>query len=156
TLEGYINDLSVTGLTSNPTIFDKAISAGDAYDEQIAELAEAGKEVEESFFEIAITDLRRATDLFADVHATTDKVDGWVSLEVSPLLPYDTAATTQQAASLHGQAERENLFIKIPGTKEGQPAIEESIFAGIPINVTLLFDTEQYLGAAEAYMRGIE
>ena len=156
TLARYIDELSVTGLTSNPTIFDKAISKGDAYDEQIAELAPAGGSHEEIFFELAIADLRRATDLFAAVHERTDRVDGWCSLEVSPKLADDTAATIAQAAKLHGQAERENLFIKIPGTEAGRGAIEESIFAGIPINVTLLFSREDCIGAAEAYMRGIE
>jgi transaldolase len=156
TLEGYIDELSVTGLTSNPTIFDKAISGGDAYDEQIAELREKGLEPEEIFFELAIADLRRAADLFQPVHAQTDGVDGFVSLEVSPLLAYDTEATIRQANELHGRAERDNLFIKIPGTTEGLPAIEEAIFAGVPINVTLLFSTDQYLAAAEAYMKGIE
>jgi transaldolase len=164
TLAGYIDQLSVTGLTSNPTIFDKAISGGEAYDEQIAEVsaaAEAGEGVganteERVFFELAIADLRDATDLFAPVHERTDGVDGWASLEVSPLLADDTAATIEQAAQLHAKAERDNLFIKIPGTPAGQKAIEESIFAGVPINVTLLFDDKQYLGAADAYMRGIE
>lgn len=155
-LAGYIEELSVTGLTSNPTIFDKAISKGDAYDEQIAELAPRGDSTEEIFFELAIADLRRATDLFAAVHERTDGVDGWCSLEVSPKLADDTAATIEQAAKLHGQAERDNLFIKIPGTEAGLPAIEESIFVGIPINVTLLFSREQYLAAADAYMRGVE
>jgi transaldolase len=155
TLERYIAELSITGLTSNPTIFDKAIGGSNAYDEQISECGERGIEPEEIFFELAITDLRRVTDLFADVHAATDGVDGWASLEVSPLLAYETEKTTEQAARLHGTAERENLFIKIPGTEAGRPAIEESIFAGIPINVTLLFSREQYLAAAEAYMRGI-
>jgi transaldolase len=164
TLKGYIDELSVTGLTSNPTIFDKAISGGDAYDEQIAELSGSadssegtGANAEERiFFELAIADLRDATDLFAPVHARTDGVDGFASLEVSPLIADDAGATIEQAAALHARAERENLFIKIPGTEAGRKAIEESIFAGIPINVTLLFDAKQYLGAAEAYMRGIE
>ncbi|HWO16940.1 MAG TPA: transaldolase [Solirubrobacterales bacterium] len=156
TLARYIDELSVTGLTSNPTIFDKAISRGDAYDEQIAADGPAAGSPEELFFELAIADLRGATDLFAPVHARTDGVDGFVSLEVSPLLADDTAATIDQAAQLHAKAERNNLFIKIPGTEAGRPAIEDSIFAGIPINVTLLFSTEQYLGAAEAYMRGVE
>jgi transaldolase len=156
TLARYIDELSVTGLTSNPTIFDKAISGGDAYDEQIAELASGGGSTEEIFFELAIADLRRATDLFAGVHERTDHVDGWCSLEVSPKLADDTEATIEQAAKLHGQAERDNLFIKIPGTEAGRKAIEESIFAGIPVNVTLLFSREQYLAAAEAYMRGVE
>jgi len=156
TLSRYIEELSVTGLTSNPTIFDKAISGGEAYDKQIAELATGGASTEEIFFELAIADLRRATDLFAQAHERTDGVDGFCSLEVSPQLADDTAATIEQAAKLHGQAERENLFIKIPGTEAGLPAIEESIFAGIPINVTLLFSTDQYVAAADAYMRGIE
>ncbi len=156
TLAGYIDELSVTGLTSNPTIFDKAISGGDAYDEQIAEASAGAASTEELFFELAIADLRDATDLFAPIHERTDGVDGWASLEVSPLIADDTATTIQQAAKLHGQAERENLYIKIPGTEAGVPAIEESIFAGIPINVTLLFDDEQYVASAEAYMRGIE
>ena len=163
-LEGYIRDLSVTGLTSNPSIFDKAISGGDAYNEQIAELAPraaAGEGVgvndqERIFFELALADLRDATDLFADVHRRTAGVDGFCSLEVSPLIADDAAATIEEAKALYAKAERDNLFIKIPGTEAGQEAIEESIFAGIPINVTLLFDDRQYLGAAEAYMRGIE
>ena len=154
TLQGYIDELSVTGLTSNPTIFDKAISGGDAYDEQIAEVsaaAEAGEGVganadERIFFELALADLRDATDLFAAVHERTDGVDGFCSLEVSPLLADDAEATIEQAAALHAKAERDNLFIKIPGTEAGRKAIEESIFAGIPINVTLLFDDKQYLG----------
>ncbi|HEX5610432.1 MAG TPA: transaldolase [Solirubrobacterales bacterium] len=164
TLKGYIDELSVTGLTSNPTIFDKAISGGDTYDEQIAEVApaaDAGEGVgvnadERIFFELALSDLRDATDLFADVHRRTAGVDGFCSLEVSPLIADDAEATIEEAAALHAKGERENLFIKIPGTEAGQKAIEESIFAGIPINVTLLFDHAQYLGAAEAYMRGIE
>lgn len=164
TLQGYIDELSVTGLTSNPTIFDKAISGGDSYDEQIAELsgsAAAGEGPganadEDVFFELALADLRDATDLFAPVHARTDGVDGFCSLEVSPLLADDAGATIAQAAALHAKAGRENLFIKIPGTEAGREAIEETIFAGIPVNVTLLFDAAQYLGAAEAYMRGIE
>ncbi len=164
TLQGYIDELSVTGLTSNPTIFDKAISGGDAYDEQIAEVsaaAEAGEGVGENaeervFFELALADLRDATKLFAPIHARTDGVDGWASLEVSPLLADDAEATIAQAAALHAKGERENLYIKIPGTEAGRKAIEETIFAGVPVNVTLLFDDKQYIGAAEAYMRGIE
>jgi transaldolase len=156
TLARYIDELSVTGLTSNPTIFDKAISGGDAYDEQIAGDGPAAESTEELFFELAIADLRDATDLFREVHERTAGVDGFCSLEVSPLLADDTAATIEQAARLHGRAGRDNLYIKIPGTEAGLPAIEESIFAGIPINVTLLFDTEQYLAAADAYMKGIE
>jgi transaldolase len=156
TLRGYIDELSVTGLTSNPTIFDKAISGGEAYDEQIAEVAPHVDSTEDCFFELAIADLRDATDLFKDVHERTAGVDGYCSLEVSPLLADDTAATIEQAARLHNEAERENLFIKIPGTPAGLPAIEESIFAGIPINVTLLFSTDQYRAAADAYLKGIE
>jgi transaldolase len=155
-LKGYIEELSVTGLTSNPTIFDKAISGGEAYDEQIAELASGDPTDEEIFFELALADLRDATDLFAGVHERTDGVDGFVSLEVSPLIADDAPATIEQAAKLHGKGERDNLFIKIPGTEPGRKAIEESIFAGIPINVTLLFDDKQYLGAADAYLRGVE
>ena len=164
TLAGYIDELSVTGLTSNPTIFDKAISGGDAYDEQIAELSNSAipeegigaTPTERIFFELALADLRDATDLFAAVHERTAGVDGFASLEVSPLIADDTGATIEEAAELHAKAERDNLFIKIPGTEAGLPAIEESIFAGIPINVTLLFDSEQYLAAADAYMKGIE
>jgi len=156
TLEGYIDDLSVTGLTSNPTIFEKAVTAGDAYNSQMDELREQGLDPEPLFFELAIADLRRAADLFKAEHERTDGVDGFVSLEVSPKLAYDTDATVKQAADLHGKADRPNLFIKIPGTPEGLPAIEESIFAGIPVNVTLLFSSEQHLAAADAYLKGIE
>ena len=156
TIKHFIDDLSVTGLTSNPTIFDKAISGSDAYDEQIAECQERGLDPQDTFFELAIADLQRATDLFADEHKRTGGMDGYCSLEVSPDLAYDTEKTIEQAARLHGQGERENLYIKIPGTKEGNPAIEESIFAGIPINVTLLFDAEQYRACADSFMRGIE
>ena len=155
TLQRYIDELSITGLTSNPTIFDKAISSGDSYDEQIVELHERGLEPEQRFFELALTDLREAARLFEPVNQQTDGVDGWVSLEVSPLLADDAAATIAQVADLHSRATC-NIFIKIPGTDAGREAIEESIFAGIPINVTLLFSTEQYLAAAEAYMRGLE
>jgi transaldolase len=155
-LERYIDELSVTGLTSNPTIFDKAITHGDAYDEQINELRAKDLPSEELFFGLAITDLRRAAGLFADIHERTDGVDGWVSLEVSPMLADDAAATIEQASRLHEQADCPNLFIKIPGTDAGRTAIEESIFAGISVNVTLLFSTEQYLAAAQAYMRGLE
>jgi transaldolase len=156
TLRGYIEELSVTGLTSNPTIFDKAISGGEAYDQHIIELSQNGHEPEEVFFELALADLRDATDLFRGVHERTAGLDGFCSLEVSPKLADDTQATIEQAAQLHGRAERDNLYVKIPGTTAGLPAIEESIFAGIPINVTLLFSREQYLAAADAYMRGIE
>jgi transaldolase len=155
TLQGYIDELSVTGQTSNPTIFDKAISGGDAYDEQIAELREVGTEPEQIFFELALADLKRAAKLFEPEHERTERMDGWVSLEVSPLLAYDSEASIQQAADLHGRASH-NIFIKIPGTPEGLPAIEESIFAGVPINVTLLFSSDQMVAAADAYMKGIE
>jgi transaldolase len=155
TLAGYIDELSVTGLTSNPTIFDKAIGGGSAYDDQVAELSEQGIEGEALFFELALTDLRRAAELFKPVNDRTAGVDGRVSLEVSPLLADDDAATIKQAAELYSRAEP-NFFIKIPGTIAGTKAIEESIFAGIPINVTLLFSTEHYVASAEAYMRGIE
>jgi len=156
TLRGYIEELSVTGLTSNPTIFDKAISGSEAYDQHIIELSQNGHEPEEVFFELALADLRDATDLFRGVHERTAGLDGFCSLEVSPKLADDTQATIEQAAQLHGRAERDNLYVKIPGTTAGLPAIEESIFAGIPINVTLLFSHEQYLAAADAYMKGIE
>jgi len=155
TLERYVNELSVTGLTSNPTIFDKAIGGGEAYDEQIDELASRGLEGEQIFFELALTDLGRASELFETAHGRSDGVDGWVSLEVSPLLADDAPATIAQVADLHSRATG-NVLIKIPGTEAGRTAIEESIFAGVPINVTLLFSREQYLGAADAYMRGIE
>ncbi len=154
-LQTYIDGYSVTGLTSNPSIFDKAIASG-GYDDAIHDLAEKGQEREAIFFELAIEDLRRAADLFGPIHQRTDGVDGWVSLEVSPLLAYDTASTVEAAKSLHADAGRDNLFIKIPGTAEGLPAIEEAIAAGVPVNVTLLFSPEHYVAAAEAYMRGVE
>ena len=154
TLQGYIDDYDLTGLTSNPTIFDKAISEGDAYDEQIE--ASTASTTEERFFELAITDLTDAAEMFAPIHERTDGVDGYVSLEVSPLLADDTQATIQQAAKLHAQAGRDNVYIKIPGTPAGLPSIEESIYAGIPVNVTLLFSGDQYLAAADAYLKGIE
>jgi transaldolase len=155
TLRRYIDELSVTGLTSNPTIFDKAITGGDAYDEQLSALTDGGNSPEETFFELALTDLRDAAKMFEPVHERTDHVDGFVSLEVSPLLADDADATIAQAAELHQRAAC-NIYIKIPGTDAGKRAIEESIFAGVPINVTLLFSTDQYLGSAEAFMRGIE
>jgi transaldolase len=155
TLRRYIDEFSVTGLTSNPTIFDRAITGGDAYDEQIIELHAQGVEAEQLFFELALTDLREAARLFEPINQRTDNVDGWVSLEVSPLLVDDAGATIAQVADLHSRADC-NIFIKIPGTESGREAIEESVFAGTPINVTLLFSTEQYLGAAEAYMRALE
>lgn len=156
TLKSYIDDLSVTGLTSNPTIFDHAIKNSAAYDAAISEKAGKGKTGETLFYELALDDITRAADLFQPVYDRTDGVDGWVSLEVSPLLAYDTAKTLGAARDLQGRAGKPNLFIKIPGTKEGLPAIEEAIFAGIPINVTLLFSREQYLAAADAFLRGIE
>jgi transaldolase len=155
-LERYIKELSVTGLTSNPTIFDHAIKNSTAYDNAIHEDLKKGKSGEALFFDLALDDLTRAADLFRPIHERTDGVDGFVSLEVSPLLAYDTASTLAAAKELHTRAGRHNLLIKIPGTKEGLPAIEESIFAGIPINVTLLFSREQYVAAAEAFLRGIE
>ncbi len=156
TLSGYIEHFSVTGLTSNPTIFDEAIGGTHAYDAGILEKAEAGKTGEALFIELALEDLQRAADLFRPVFDATGGVDGWVSMEVSPLLAADTAGSIAAAKQIHAQAGRPNLFVKIPGTPEGIPAIEEAIFAGIPVNVTLLFSREQYVAAAEAYLRGIE
>jgi transaldolase len=156
TLARYIAEDSVTGLTSNPSIFDAAIGGGDAYDAGIREKAKAGLSGEKLFNELALEDLRRAADLFAPIFKSTHKVDGWVSMEVSPLLSADTEGTIAAAKEIHSQAQRENLFVKIPGTPEGIPAIEEAIFLGIPINVTLLFSREHYLASAEAYMRGLE
>jgi len=156
TLKRYINELSVTGLTSNPTIFDHAIKNSASYDPAIREKLSRGKSGEALFFELALEDLTRAADLFRSIHDQSNGVDGWVSLEVSPLLAYDTATTLTEAKDLHARAARPNLFIKIPGTKEGLPAIEEAIFAGVSINVTLLFSREQYLAAAEAYLKGTE
>ncbi len=156
TLKRYIDDLSVTGLTSNPTIFDHAITHSKSYDSEIRRLVGTGLSGEELFFELAVQDLTRAADLFAPIHERTAGVDGWVSLEVSPLLAYDAKATVAEARALHKKANRRNLFIKIPGTKEGAPAIEDAIFLGVPVNVTLLFTRDHYLAAAEAYMRGLE
>jgi transaldolase len=156
TLKRYVDDLSVTGLTSNPTIFDHAITHSKSYDSEIRRLVGTGLSGEELFFELAVQDLTRAADLFAPIHERTAGVDGWVSLEVSPLLAYDAKATVAEARALHKKANRRNLFIKIPGTKEGAPAIEDAIFLGVPVNVTLLFTRDHYLAAAEAYMRGLE
>src|SRR5579862_8938313 len=156
TLKRYIDELSVTGLTSNPTIFDHAIKNSAAYDAAITEKVSKNKSGEALFFELALVDITRAAMLFRAVHDQTDSVDGWVSLEVSPLLAHDTASTIAAAKDLYARAGQPNVFIKIPGTKEGLPAIEEAIFAGIPINVTLLFSREQYLAAAEAFLRGVE
>ncbi len=155
-LRRYVEEFSVTGLTSNPSIFDNAIKNSHDYDDAIRRKVKRGQSGEPLFFELALEDLRQAADLLRPVHDRTRGVDGWVSLEVSPLLAHDTARTVAAAKELHALAERPNLFIKIPGTKEGLPAIEESIFAGVPINVTLLFSREQYVAAAEAYWRGIE
>jgi transaldolase len=156
TLQRYISDFSVTGLTSNLTIFDHALKGSTAYDTAIREGLKKGTAGEELFFELALNDLTRAADLFRPLHEQTNGLDGWVSLEVSPLLAHDTASTVRAAKDLHDRAGRPNLYIKIPGTKEGLPAIEEAIFAGIPVNVTLLFSREQYVAAAEAFLRGIE
>ena len=156
TLARYIRELSVTGLTSNPTIFEKAIGSGNTYDAQVRELSAKGLSTEEIFFACAISDLTRAADHFADIHKKTSRIDGWVSLEVSPLLANDTAGTVAQAVELHKRAGRPNLYIKVPGTPEGCPAIEELIFRGVPINVTLLFSREHSLACVDAYTRGIE
>ena len=155
-LRKYIDEFSITGLTSNPTIFDEAIGGGNAYDDGIRAKTKAGKSGEALFIELALEDLRRAADLFRPAFEASDGVDGWVSMEVSPLLADDTQGSIDAAARIHRQADRTNLFVKIPGTPAGIPAIEESIFNGVPINVTLLFSREQYIAAAEAYLRGIE
>jgi len=156
TLQRYIDELSVTGLTSNPTIFDHAIKNSTAYDGEISRKASSAKSGEDLFFDLALEDLTRAAELFQPVFDRTDGVDGWVSLEVSPLLAHDTNSTLAAARNLHQRGRKPNLFIKIPGTAEGLPAIEAAIFAGIPVNVTLLFSREQYVAAAEAYLRGVE
>ena len=156
TLRRYISEFSVTGLTSNPTIFDHAIKNSTDYDAAIRQKLKEGESGEELFFELALEDLTQAADLFRPIYDRTCGVDGWVSLEVSPLLAHDTKTTLAEAKDLHGRARRPNLFIKIPGTTEGLPAIEEATLAGVPVNVTLLFSREQYVAAAEAYLRGIE
>jgi transaldolase len=156
TLKRYIDELAVTGLTSNPTIFDHAIKNSTAYDAAIRNRSQADTAAEEAFFALAIEDLTRAAELFRPIYDRTDGVDGWVSLEVSPLLAHDTASTLAAAKQLHARAGQPNLLIKIPGTTEGLPAIEEAIFAGVPVNVTLLFSREHYLAAAEAFLRGVE
>ena len=156
TIRNYISDLSVTGLTSNPTIFEQAIKKSAAYDDNIISGLKKGLSAEDVFFDLALEDLSRAADLFLPVYEKTGTLDGWVSLEVSPLLAYDTASTLRAAIELHSRAGRPNLFIKIPGTKEGLPAVEEAIYSGVPVNVTLLFSREHYLDAAEAWLRGIE
>ena len=156
TLKKYVDAFDITGLTSNPSIFDKAISGSKAYDDAIAEKAKTAKSPEALFVELALEDLRRAAELFKPVFKRSNKVDGWVSMEVSPLLAADTKGSIEAARQIHDKAATENLFVKIPGTPEGVPAIEESIFNGIPINVTLLFSADQYVAAAHAYLRGIE
>jgi transaldolase len=156
TLEQYIRDLSVTGLTSNPTIFDKALRHGTSYDSSLRARARPGLSHEDLFFELALDDITRAADLFRPIHERSAGVDGWVSLEVSPLLASDAKSTLAEAKDLHARANRTNLFIKIPGTADGLEAIEESIFAGIPINITLLFSAKQYRAAADAWLRGVE
>jgi transaldolase len=156
TLQRYIDELSVTGLTSNPTIFDHAIKGSTAYDASIRDGLQKGRSGEELFFDLALSDITRAADMFRSIYDRTNTVDGWVSLEVSPLLAYDTNSTLAAAKDLYARAARPNLLIKIPGTKEGLPAIEEAIFAGISVNVTLLFSREHYVAAAEAFLRGIE
>ena len=156
TLKRYIDELSVTGLTSNPTIFANAITKSSDYDAAIRQKLAAGRSGENLFFDLALEDLTPAADLFRPINAATNGIDGWVSLEVSPALAYDTASTLAAAKQLHARAGRPNLFIKIPGTPEGLPAIEEAIFAGVPVNVTLLFSREHYLAAADAYLRGLE
>jgi transaldolase len=156
TLKRYIEEFSVTGLTSNPTIFEHAIRNSEAYDSDILLASRAGRTREKAFFDLALRDVTRAADLFRDIHKQTNGTDGWVSLEVSPILAYNSEGTIAAAKELHARADRPNVYIKIPGTAEGVVAIEESIFAGIPINVTLLFSAEQYLSAADAYVRGIE
>ena len=156
TLRHYIDEFSVTGLTSNPTIFDNDIKNSSAYDTSIREKALSGKESETIFFDLALEDITHAADLFRPTYDRTDGVDGWVSIEVSPFLAHNASATVTATKELFQRAARPNVFIKIPGTKEGVPAIEEAIFAGIPVNVTLLFSREQYLASAEAYLRGIE
>jgi transaldolase len=155
-LKRYIDEFSVTGLTSNPTIFDQAIKNSNSYDDAIRGGLAAGQSGENLFFDLALDDLTRAADLFRPIYDRTNGVDGWVSLEVSPLLAHDSASTLAMAGELFARAKRPNLFIKIPGTREGLPAIEDAIFAGVPINVTLLFSREQYLAAAEAFLKGIE
>ena len=156
TLRRYIDELSVTGLTSNPTIFDEAIGGSKVYDRGIQQKARAGLSGEALFVELALEDLRRAADLFRPVFERTNGIDGWVSMEVSPLLADDTQATLEAARHIHELAARPNLYVKIPGTPAGVPAIEEAIFSGVPVNVTLLFSREHYLAVAEAYLRGIE
>jgi transaldolase len=156
TLSRYIRDFSITGLTSNPSIFEAAVGQGRSYDASIRAQARAGASTEQAFIAVALEDLRRAADLFRPAHEASDGVDGWVSMEVSPLLADDSEGSVRAAKEIFARAARPNLFVKIPGTPAGVIAIEESIFAGVPINVTLLFDWQQYLASADAYLRGIE
>ncbi|MGH9960353.1 MAG: transaldolase family protein, partial [Pyrinomonadaceae bacterium] len=156
TMRRYIDEFSITGLTSNPSIFDQAIKNSNSYDDAIRQKRKEGKSGEALFIELALEDLRQAADLFRPIYDTTGGVDGWVSIEVSPLLAYDAASSVKEAVQLHAEAQRPNLFVKIPGTSEGIVAIEEATFAGVPINVTLLFSREHYIASAEAYLRGIE
>jgi transaldolase len=156
TLERYVDEFSITGLTSNPTIFERAIAHGEAYDGSIRELLARGRSGEALLFDLALQDLTRAADLFLPIHEATGGADGWVSLEIAPQLAYDAAASFAQAKELHAKARRPNLFVKIPGTPQGAAAVEQAIFAGVPVNVTLLFSREQYLAAADAYLRGLE
>ncbi len=156
TLGKYIEELSVTGLTSNPTIFDHAIGNSAAYDSAIRDGLRRGSAAEQAFFNLALEDITRAADLFRPIYERTNVTDGWASIEVSPMVAHDTASTIAAAKDLHARAKRPNVFIKIPGTREGLPAIEEAIFAGIPVNVTLLFSPDQYLASAEAFLRGVE
>ena len=156
TLQRYVRDFAVSGLTSNPTIFDHAIRNTNLYDDAIRAASACGRSAEALILDLALEDLTEAADLFRPIHDATAGLDGWASLEVSPLLADDAAATVRETVQLHARARRPNLFIKIPGTRAGVTAIEESIFAGVPVNVTLLFSREQYVAAAEAYMRAVE
>jgi transaldolase len=156
TLQGYIDELGITGLTSNPTIFDNAFQTTASYDDAIRDAADEGLSEEDVFFKLAIEDLTGAADLFRGIWDRTNGIDGWVSLEVSPTIAYDPASTIEAAVDLFGKADRPNLFIKIPGVQEGLQAVEDAIFAGVPVNVTLLFNRAHYLAAANAYMRGLE
>ena len=156
TLQRYVRDFAVSGLTSNPTIFDHAIRNTSLYDDAIVNASARGRSGEALFLDLALEDVTEAADLFRPIHDATAGIDGWASLEVSPLLADDAAATVRETMQLHVRAGRPNLFIKIPGTRAGVTAIEESIFAGLPVNVTLLFSREQYLAAADAYMRALE
>jgi len=147
----------VEGVTSNPTIFQGAIAEGDAYDQQIREIVEGGEtEPKEIFIALASADIREACDVLRRVYDDGDGKDGYVSFEVDPNLAHDTKATCEEAKRLHGLIDKPNLFIKIPATQEGLPAIEETIAAGIPVNVTLIFSLERHKAVAEAYIRGLQ